>query len=335
MRPSSILILSDDIHGAYDWIWMHHPVDTTGPEVSLRPSDGWARLGENMVTGTAEDPSGVASVTLETKVVPGGATTTIVCPQADARSGEWACAWNAGTLVGADAVELRARGTDTLGNVGAWSPAMTLRVDRIPPTVILDANLEAALAGGVVNPNALTYAGGVEDDVLARRVELHIRRGGIANRLPLAVTPGDAASGVWSTARTLAAVDGLTETLTVYAYDGAGNRSDAMTRSYRVDTAAPASPARSTRIYLNPDDAALQAATGLLVAYQPGAPCSQAPSPTSLVERMRVRVTAPGGGVTWDSVAVEAERGPGRLISRPAGTIRSTWKRRMPPETRR
>ena len=270
-----VLVLSDSIHGAYDWIWMHHRVDTSGPEVAIRAPQGFVATGVNVVAGSAQDLAGLASVALKARLPAGRPPPpSSTGPQDDARSGEWACAWNAGALDGADAVELRARGTDRLGNVGDWSAAVTLGVDRDPPTVTLDADLEAALAGGVVNPNALTYAGSVQDDVLARRVELYLKRGGITSRLPLAVTPGDAPTGAWSTARTLAAVDGLTETLTVYAYDGAGNRSDGLTRSYRVDTAAPAITGTQhiSILYLDPDDGALRAAPGLEAAYQAGDP---------------------------------------------------------------
>jgi len=251
----------------------------------------------------------LASVSLEAKLLPGGATTVIDCPQDDAQSGEWACAWNAGTLVGAEAVELRARGTDTLGNVSDWSGAVTLVVDRDPPTVILDPDLEAALAGGVVNPNALTYAGDVQDGELARRVELHFRRGGATARLPLAVTPGDAPTGVWSTPRTLAAADGITETLTVYGYDGAGNRSDGLTRTYCVDTTAPVvTGTQHIRVlYLDLEDGALRAAPGLQAAYRAGDPVlSGVATDGSDIEEVRVRVTAPGGAVTREAVALES-----------------------------
>lgn len=303
-----VLVLSDSIHGAYDWIWMHHPVDTSGPELAIRAPQGYAATGVNVVVGSAQDLAGLASVSLEAKLLPGGATSVIDCPQDEARSGAWACAWNAGALDGAEAVELRARGTDTLDNVGDWSDAVTLVVDRDPPTVTLDPDLEAALAGGVVNPNALAYAGSVQDGHLARRVELHLGRGGTTSRLPLAVTPGNAPTGAWSTARTLAAADGVTETLTVYAYDGAGNRSAGLTRTYRVDTEAPViTGTQHIRVlYLDPEDGGLRAAPGLEATYREGDPVlSGVAADGDRVVEVRVRITAPGGSVTREAVALE------------------------------
>jgi len=304
-----VAVLSDGVHGAYDWLWIHHRVDTAGPTLTIDAPQGFARAGTNIVAGSAEDLAGIASVSLEARLLPGGVTSSIDCPQDDAHSGAWSCAWSAGALTGVETVELRARGTDTLGNVGSWSATATLTVDRDAPAVTLDPALEAALGGGVVNPNAFPYAGEVADGLLARRVELSFRRGAALSRLPLAVMPGDSPTGYWSVQRTLAGADGITETLTVYGYDGSGNRSEGLERTYRVDTVAPTiTSTQHVRVLYRDEDAGLRAAPGLDATYQPGDPVlSGTVTDGSGVLGVRVRVTTPSGAVSQQDVALVGE----------------------------
>jgi hypothetical protein len=61
-------------------------------------------------------------------------------------------------------VTLRARGTDSFGNVGDWSPAVTLEVDIIPPTVDLTQATTDYLADGFINGLELFWRGRVVDD---------------------------------------------------------------------------------------------------------------------------------------------------------------------------
>ena len=151
--------------------------------------------------------------------------------------------WHADSdLHGVDAVILRARGTDSFGNVGDLSPALTLAVDINPPTVLLDATVVDFLADGFINGLELFWQGQVVDDKQVAR--LSICQGA-------ALGDGCAENALFGAAvapwrRDFAAdwtdVDGIPHNLALTGQDNAGNRTTTpLTRTFVVDTVSPLS----------------------------------------------------------------------------------------------
>jgi hypothetical protein len=163
----------------------------------------------------------------------------IACVDSTPFDGQWACLWNAGDLAGLDGIEIRARGTDSFGTVGAWTAWMALAVDTVPPTITVDAALETALADGYVSAAEARITGQVIDDQSARKARECTPGEGGPDCTLLSVRPGTAPTGTWSLEVSTEGADGITHTLTLYGYDQVGNRSAPLTRTFRVDAVAP------------------------------------------------------------------------------------------------
>jgi hypothetical protein len=97
--------------------------------------------------------------------------------------------------------------------------------------------VEQALADGLLGAGELRLSGAVHDDQAPHSVMLCVVPE-LANRCG----EGAASTGTWSyDLGELVEGDGVSQTLSLYAVDAAGNRSaQALTRHFRVDTVAPA-----------------------------------------------------------------------------------------------
>jgi hypothetical protein len=297
--------LSDNVNGDYDWFWALHRLESGAPtDVSILAPTGWLRTPLNTVQGTASDESGVVTITLEV-TAPGGVTTTLSGPHANPQSSFWSMPWNAGNLTGgaptlgktgANAYTLRARATDALGQVSGWSVPVTLLVDIVSPTVVLNPAVEAALSSGWYNPDLLPLGGAVLDDMQAQRAELTFARGAASALVPVLVTPGTAPTGTWAYTRSGARGDAVTETLTLVGVDAAGNRSAPLTHTYRLDNIAP---------LITPTQVLSEV---LLADYAPGA-VTGGPVLTGTVSDggalsgVFARITAPDGSLVWQPVS--------------------------------
>jgi len=285
-------VVADDIHDAFDWLWIQHDVDTVAPAtVEIVAPLRYIKPYTNTVRGTVYDPSGVPTITLEAQTVPTGTLLpTTYCTDPTPDDGQWACAWNSGAADDGDQFRLRALATDRFGNgptVGSW---VTLTVDAFPPTITLDAASEVALLGAVLGPGeSILLTGQVEDDQQAKGAEICFTQAYGQYCEGIQVYPGDATTGAWSYAlRAVGKLDNQTQSFALYGLDGAENRSAPLDRAYQVDTVPPV-----VTITLQVD---------YLPAAVPTTVLGGMVSDGSGVGEMYVSVETPGGSSSWDRV---------------------------------
>ncbi|MBP7689320.1 MAG: hypothetical protein KA765_15495, partial [Thermoflexales bacterium] len=148
----------------FEWVWADHAVDTLPPQfIGLSAPQFAVRTGGNVIQGYAADPSGVPLIEVQVRD-PLSNTITLACPDSTPYDGRWACDW---TVAGNDGEEfaLRARATDRLGHVGAWTaPWRNLIVDSVPPTITLDADAFTAVNGQIIGPSGALLTGALGDN---------------------------------------------------------------------------------------------------------------------------------------------------------------------------
>ena len=236
--------VSDGAHGVYDFWLYHHPVDNAAPTaVVIEPVSDFAQPGVQIIGGTVQDAAAVPTIQLQARFLPGGATTAVTCTDETPDDGAWSCLWDAGALVGVDAVELQARAVDRFGNVSGFSPVVTLGADLTPPQVTLSAQSEAALADGYLNATETNLSGQISDNRNAAAVAIcnTVIDPGVglpACRL-VAGASANGATAPWSLALDAFDEDGVPLSLSFAGIDGAGNRGEAILRTFRLDVTPP------------------------------------------------------------------------------------------------
>ncbi|MCE7988086.1 MAG: DUF11 domain-containing protein [Caldilinea sp. CFX5] len=273
--------VSDGAHGLYDFWLYHHPVDNAAPTaVVIEPINDFAQPGVQLIGGTVQDASAVPMVELQARFLPGGATTSTTCSDETPNDGAWSCLWDAGALVGVDAVELQARAVDRFGNMSAFSPVVTLGADLTPPQVTLSAQSEAALADGYLNATEANLSGQISDNRNAAAVAICntvIDPGVGLPACRLVNGAANAANAPWSLALETFDEDGVPLSLSFAGIDGAGNRGEAIIRTFRLDVTPPVITPTAT----SADQPVIR---GLV-------------SDGGQVARVLVRITAPDGSV--------------------------------------
>ncbi|NNJ12715.1 right-handed parallel beta-helix repeat-containing protein, partial [Chloroflexales bacterium ZM16-3] len=236
------VVLSDDQHGDFDYLWALHPVDSAPPTgVQIISPINYVQSGRNVVSGLAADPSGVPTIELEITALPSNVVTNISCVDAAPDDGQWACEWDAGDLAGVTQFQLRARATDSNGLVSSFSPLITLSADIVTPTVVLDAAVDHALADGFLSADERQWAGAVQDNQAAAGLVICLNQTLDPSCLPARSFDGSSGTAAWSYDVTqLLAGDGISSTLRLYGVDAVGNYSSPpLSRSFLVDTVAP------------------------------------------------------------------------------------------------
>jgi hypothetical protein len=233
--------VADDLHGrAFDWLWVLHPVDSLPPtDVLITHPVTYALPGVNFIAGSVADASGATDLEIEITPLPAGATTTLHCVDPTPEDGAWACPWQPGSLAGLSGFDLRARASDRFGNTSAWSPVHPLIVDNAPPTVQVDAAVDGYLADGFISAAELVWSGAAQDNREVRRVAVCLD--GLFNTgCASAAISQPAASVTWLHDFSGAlAGDGITQTVSLHGFDGVGNRSAPLARTFLVDTVPP------------------------------------------------------------------------------------------------
>jgi hypothetical protein len=231
--------VADEVHGDFDWLWMQAPVDNAGPVVAILAPQGYAPTRPVLIVGSATDDAGVPAIEVEVTGQPGGSR-ILACPDPTPTDGGWVCAWEPGDLAGVTQVTLRARGTDSFGNVGDWSPAVTLAVDIIPPTVDLTQATSDYLADGFINGLELFWRGRVVDDQQAAGLTICQGRALGDGCQENALFGAAVAPWRQDFADQWLGADGIPHDLALSGEDSAGNISTtALTRTFVVDTVAP------------------------------------------------------------------------------------------------
>jgi hypothetical protein len=293
-------VISDGVHGPYEWWWLHQQVDAdhptnlviTEPQVYVRPSQ--------IVFGEVSDASGVPSITLETRPMPGSSSTFLTCNDPTPFDGIWSCLWSPGDLSDLSGYQIRAQATDSFGNVGPWTDWVNLIVDLTRPVVNLDPLAEVALADGFVNLAEAHVWGQVIDDFQATQVQFCLEDAVGENCAWKDVDPGNAPTGNWGLDLPVETADGITVTLGLVGKDAVGNPSLPLTRTLLLDGVSPRLTVVQPRTSVALND------------YLPNSP-SAAPVLTGtvqdghVVQAVYVRLEDPTGLVTWQQVDMAGE----------------------------
>jgi hypothetical protein len=224
-------LVSDFRHGAFEWFWAHHPVDRSAPvEMAISSPISYVVPFTNTIAGVVTDPGGTPTIDLMFRPIPGNEEAFTTCTDPTPYDGAWQCTLNLGSLEGRTGLEIRARATDSFGQVGAWSPYRLLQLDRTPPTVTVTTDVALLLQDGFLSLNEATWRGLLGDDFEPDYVEACV--------LGECVT-ADAPLGPWQLALPLPAADGVSATVSITGTDRTGNVSYPLLREVVIDTVAP------------------------------------------------------------------------------------------------
>jgi len=238
-------VVADATHGAFDWLWVQHDIDTDPPQLlTIESPAQYANAMTNTVEGTVIDPSGVPTITLQVQEV-GGATTSFDCPGPQAAGDSWSCAWNAGGADHNTQFELRAKATDRFGNVTPdWTAPHTVTVDAEPPEVFLSPETETAFSDDLLGANQLGFTGSVHDNQDPAHVRVCAAVPGEPEQecslLDVLLSQTATSADWYAPAPIQGDEDGVWRTFFFYGVDGVGNRSPVLTRTAQVDVVAPA-----------------------------------------------------------------------------------------------
>ncbi len=232
------VVISDAVHGPFDWWWVQHDIDTAGPvDAQIVAPLTYVGPFTNTIQGTISDRSPVPAIDLQ---VVGGSAQSCVDPTS--KDGQWICVWNAGGANHGDTFDLQARGTDVWGNAGSYGPVHTVIVDAQIPTLALNTATLDALADDHIGPAETGMGGSVSDESLAAQAEVCALPDGAETPscALLDVSPGNTPAGDWFGPAPLSGdLDGGLVTLSFTGLDAAGNRSLPLTRTVTADLRAP------------------------------------------------------------------------------------------------
>jgi len=214
-------------------------------EQALASPPIYVHKGENTLQGSAHDPSGIASVTVQT-LDPNGDTADTVCRVAAPLSGGWSCTINLPAAPNDTRYFARAQATNPFGYTSAWSPWRALVIDSLAPTVTLDPASQTTLSSAVLGPGTLTVSGQIQDNDLVKRVDICLKPD---DSTPAAsprcraieLNDNNGQTGDWSLPLVVpAGMDYTSRTLLFFGWDAAGNRSDPpLEQTVWFDTLAP------------------------------------------------------------------------------------------------
>ncbi|MFZ0546708.1 MAG: LamG-like jellyroll fold domain-containing protein [Candidatus Promineifilaceae bacterium] len=223
-----------------EWLWSDHQVDIQAPsEVAITSPDFVIRPGVVTIRGTAVDESPVPQVNLE--ILTGdGNLQTITCVDDTPADGRWGCSWDSGQAADGDIFQLRVQGVDIFGQESEWSNWINLEVDATPPVLTVDFDSQGFgvgihhLSGGLVDERNI---GTIHVCWENNECTIHVVNPTLDSSSGTLFK-----SGVWSTYLVppdALEIDGQSQTLIVYGEDAAGNRSETIKVTYRMDNTPP------------------------------------------------------------------------------------------------
>ncbi len=155
----------------YNRLTAHYVYDTQAPfAVSIDAPRGVIGQGGSTLRGSLVDQSHVPTITVEFDVA-GGAAQTTVCANESQSAGEWSCPIDIGAAAQGTTVQARARGSDVLGQQGAFGAWVSFTVDAQAPTVPTET-LTVQNIGTDTGASALTLSGVVSDDTSVQSVDV-------------------------------------------------------------------------------------------------------------------------------------------------------------------
>ena len=224
-----------------EWLWSDHRVDVQPPSaITIDTPEFVVPAGKVTLRGRVADESPVSLITLEV-LDDEGSLETIACQDDTPTDGRWACEWDAGGASDGDTFQLRTQATDRFGQTGEWTAWSTLEVDATPPEItLLDQDL-------FLGPGIHHLGGAFTDERQIGSVYVCSQDGEctvhVVDPRPEVPEGALAQTGIWTSYLLPPPdlrVDGQAQTLTVYGQDAAGNRSQPLTVTYRMDNTPPA-----------------------------------------------------------------------------------------------
>lgn len=155
----------------HEWLYLDHEIDQNGPELGIQALPPLIGAGNTAIGGYAFDQSPVPTVTLQIRL-PNGWEFQQTCYDTLPSDGAWSCTWNAPKMQDGDVFELRARGIDIHGQVGAWTRWIQVTQDLIPPVVALSVETVEALSDGVIGSEETVFRGTLTDNTLVAGVDI-------------------------------------------------------------------------------------------------------------------------------------------------------------------
>jgi len=223
-----------------EWMWSDQRVDVKPPTETVITTPNFViPAGLVNIQGKVTDESPVPTINLEV-LDDGGSVEAISCTDDTPADGRWACNWDVSQAADGDTFQVRAQAVDTFGQVGEWSEWVDYEVDATAPV------FSVADTGQVYGPGIHHLSGGFVDERQIGYVHICREDGQCSvqtvNPNPV-VPPGTLASaGIWA-AYLLPPdgreVDGQSQTLTLFGSDAVGNRTEAITVTYRIDNTPP------------------------------------------------------------------------------------------------
>lgn len=217
------------------------------PEALLALPPFYVRPGEVTLRGTAVDPAGVSTITVQI-LKPDGDTVDTDCVDPTPHDGQWTCPVTIPGVGDGERYFAHVQATDAFGSSSDWSQWRVLVADTSPPTVTLDDESEARLADSILSQiGGLVVHGEVQDNWQASGVQVCLGQAPVSpgeeslSCRVVGVRPGDDTSGSWTYELQIGPhLDGATQTIWLYGLDGAGNRStEPAAYPYVVDTVPP------------------------------------------------------------------------------------------------
>ncbi len=290
------IALSDQTHGTYEWFWLHHAMDTLGPDApEFYLIDLYTPPYTQTIGGQTWDPSGTPIQTLEIDPQSTRSITTLTCFDTYPMDSSWGCHWNPELFSDSDWVKMRVRSTDSFGNEGTWSEWITLTIDSQPPTITVDPAFDGAIADGFIGPDEARIFGQITDNYAATGYEVCEWQ----SNLPVCnlyeiISPTLTAN--WSYGMAVLDQDGTPYTITLRSQDAANNYSSPLTRTFLIDSIPPVITSTQTQVQVD--------VVNYLIGQVTGGPIlAGSIVDGGAVGTLVMRVIFPNGEIAWQPVA--------------------------------
>ncbi len=158
------------IEGTFEWLYVHHEIDQTGPEVGISANPPLLRAGLNTIHGFVFDQSEVPVIKLQVRTIE-DVLDFYECDNESSIDGTWSCEINMDQVSDGDIFQIRAMGTDVFGREGVWTDWISFTVDTTPPSLALSDITQRALADGLITPDEIVMSGQITDNRVVDEIE--------------------------------------------------------------------------------------------------------------------------------------------------------------------
>ncbi|MCB8990047.1 MAG: hypothetical protein H6665_05455 [Ardenticatenaceae bacterium] len=233
------LTLADSYHRPYALETVTYTVDILPPQQVTATLDFVGTLTNTIIaSGEDESPLGLVEVEVDDGLLSPQTTQIVSCVPGSGAADAFVCDWNAGAVTDGHSYTMRARAADAHGNLSAWSDPITVIGDATPPVLDISAAAQNALSDGQLNDAEMALDGTLMDERTAVSVQACLTQMILGEAVDACNTASVLSDDSWSLSLP-GSYDGVTATLSIVGYDGAGNPSNVFTQTVWLDTAVP------------------------------------------------------------------------------------------------